>query len=161
MSSEDGDPQYLLTPVKIGTQAWHMYHEIARTSLFANEKREYYRTLRSFADVYARHKPLLLSFNGKARATGALEDIGNASAALRMVAVHRRYQGHGHGRMLGSLLIEFAKTQGFQRLCVNAAPDAVGYYASLGFKPETWSKAEYESFRQSRAMPVQMVKDLD
>jgi GNAT superfamily N-acetyltransferase len=163
MSKENGqaDGHYELAPVAENTAAWNSYHEIARTSLFGNEKSEYYSALKLFDSYYAKMTPFLLSFNGEAVGTVALDELGDGNAAMRMVAVEKAHQGQGHGRALGSLFIEFARSHGIKRLCVNAGSEAVGYYASLGFTPETWSCEEDESFRKSGGvMPVQMIRDI-
>jgi ribosomal protein S18 acetylase RimI-like enzyme len=154
------DGHYQLAPVAENTTAWNSYHEIARTSLFKNNKSEYYTALKILDSYYAKMTPLLLSFNGEAMGTVALDELGDGRAAMRMVAVEKSHHGRGHGRALGSLLMEFARSHGIKRLCVNAGSDAVGYYTSLGFTPETWSRDEYESFRESGVMPVQMVRDI-
>ena len=151
---------YELEPVAVNTAAWDSYHEIARTSLFKNEKSEYYSALKLLNSYYAKMTPLLLSFNGEAIGTVALDELGDGRAAMRMVAVDESHQGKGHGRALGSLLVEFARSHGIKRLCVNADRDKVGYYSSLGFAPETWSREENENLRKGGVMPVQMVRDI-
>jgi hypothetical protein len=56
--------------------------------------------------------------------------------------------------------VDFAKSHGIKRLCVNADFNAVGYYTSLGFIPQTWSQDEYETARKSGVTPIQMVRDV-
>ena len=151
---------YELEPVAASTPAWKSYHEIARTALFRNDEGEYYSALEFMAPYYDRMTPLLLSFNGEAIGTVALDKLGDDTAAMRMVAVEKTHQGQGHGRALGSLLIEFAKSYGIKKLCVNADSEAVGYYGSLGFAPETWSPDESEALRKNGATSIQMVKNI-
>jgi N-acetylglutamate synthase-like GNAT family acetyltransferase len=157
---ESGSGAHTLVPVENGTKAWHVFNEIARTSLFKNKKKQYYRDLKYFEEEANKRMDFLLSFNAKALGTIALEALEEGSAAIRMVAIHHRYQGRGHGIALGILVEEFAKAHGMKRLCVNADPVAIGYYRRLGFAPEVWSKDELESFCQSRVLPIQMVKNL-
>lgn len=84
-------------------------------------------------------------------------DKDTMEAALRRVAACKKFQGQGHGRVLGTLVEEFAKQYGVDKVCLNADKEAAGYYASLGFKPELWSREEYESCRDSRVMLIQIV----
>jgi N-acetylglutamate synthase-like GNAT family acetyltransferase len=161
MSSEHARSSYALSPVAADTPAWNDYHEIARTSLFKSDRNEYYDALKMLDSYYAKMTPLLLSFNGEAIGTVALDRLADGKAALRMVAVEQAHQGQGHGRvLLGSLLTEFARSQGITQLCVNADANAIGYYSSLGFTPGTWSGQENENLRKNNANAIQMVRDI-
>jgi N-acetylglutamate synthase-like GNAT family acetyltransferase len=95
------------------------------------------------ADEYktANH-PLLLKLNGRAIGTVRLDDFGNGTGAIRLVAIESEFQRQGHGRVLSDLVEKYARRLGIKTLYVNAAPEAVGYYAKLGWTPEIWDKAE-------------------
>ena len=58
---------------------------------------------------------------------------------LARLAVDERFQGHGIGRLLLRAMLELALEMrdrvGCISVVVDAKPDAVTYYSSLGFKP--------------------------
>jgi GNAT superfamily N-acetyltransferase len=58
---------------------------------------------------------------------------------LARLAVDERYQGHGIGRLLLRVMLELALDMrdrvGCIGIVVDAKPDAIAFYSSLGFKP--------------------------
>lgn len=103
---------------------------------------------------------LLLLFNNLPIAVTNIDAISSEDAVMRAVAVHYSSHGEGHGRALIKLAGEFARDTGAARLCVNADPKAVAFYASCGFKPNIWSNYENERYRLNTATvaPIQMTK---
>ncbi|TPL14814.1 GNAT family N-acetyltransferase [Mesorhizobium sp. B2-4-9] len=134
-----------------------------RTALFYQDEDEY---VAESVDAHfaqpARRTALLLEADGEAVAVVTLDDLGDGSGAIRGVAVRSDRQGKGIGRVLGRLVESFAKTQGIGRMCVNADPEAVGYYSAMGFVPDVWGEIELADYRAGRAWPapVQMTKAL-
>ncbi|MFL5020302.1 MAG: GNAT family N-acetyltransferase [Rhizobium sp.] len=59
--------------------------------------------------------------------------MDDAAACVRTVAIRAESQAKGYGRMLMAGLEKFASRQGVERLVVNAARDAVGFYGALGW----------------------------
>jgi N-acetylglutamate synthase-like GNAT family acetyltransferase len=59
--------------------------------------------------------------------------MDDAAACVRTVAIRAECQGKGYGRMLMTGLEKFASQHGVERLVVNAARDAVGFYGALGW----------------------------
>lgn len=57
----------------------------------------------------------------------------------------------GHGRVLPDFIDNCAQHPRILTLCMNAAPEAVGYYEKLGWGPEIWDKAELG--RHCRGVP--------
>jgi N-acetylglutamate synthase-like GNAT family acetyltransferase len=120
---------------------WHEYHSIRRKVLWEHRGLSNYDE--NHADEYnPSNHALLLRFNGRAIGTVRLDDFGNGTGAVRLVAIAPEFQGQGHGRALSDFIENYARRLGIQSLYVNAAPEAVGYYQRLGWKPEIWDKAE-------------------
>jgi hypothetical protein len=44
--------------------------------------------------------------------------------------------------VLAAFVEEYARRLGLATLLVNAAPDAIGYYEKIGWKPFVWNAAE-------------------
>lgn len=55
---------------------------------------------------------------------------------VSMLFVKGEYQGQGVGSMLLAQAEQLGRQHGAQRLTVNAAPSAVGFYANRGFVPQ-------------------------
>lgn len=139
------DDQYELVRVESGSEDWVKFHHIQRTALFRQEVSEYER---EFNDTFfcrpANRSWLLLKWQGVAVGITTLDHFDDSTAATRAVAIADEFQGKGHGRALGLLTQEFARSQGVKSLCVNAGDHAVEFYRRLGFEKETWDLNEYE-----------------
>ena len=152
-----------LNAVNEKTALQREFHEICRVSLFKQTEDEYIpEIVDSYYPQPAQRTELLLSFNHTSIGTIAIDDFGNGKAALRMVAIHPEHQRLGHGRMLLNLAEDFASERGIGQLCVNANPDAAGFYGALGFTEGIWSEKEQADCRTKSAQQpvVQMFKDL-
>jgi N-acetylglutamate synthase-like GNAT family acetyltransferase len=120
---------------------WREYHSIRRRVLWERRGRTNYDD--NHADEYSvANHPLLLRWTGRAIGTVRLDNFGNGTGAVRLVAIEPDLQRQGHGRVLSDCVENYARRQGIQILYVNAAPEAVGYYETLGWKPELWGEAE-------------------
>ncbi len=120
---------------------WYEYHSIRRRVLW--ERRGLTNYDETHADEYSTaNHPLLLRLSGRAIGTVRIDDFGNGTGAVRLVAIEPELQGQGHGRVLSTFVENYARRLGILTLYVNAAPEAVGYYAKLGWTPEIWDKAE-------------------
>jgi N-acetylglutamate synthase-like GNAT family acetyltransferase len=120
---------------------WHDYHSLRRQVLWEGRGRSGYDE--NHPDEYrpANH-PLLLKLDGRSIGTIRLDDFGNGTGAVRLVAIAPDMQRHGHGRVLATLVEDYARRLGLKRLYVNAAPEAVGYYEKLGWRACIWNEAE-------------------
>jgi N-acetylglutamate synthase-like GNAT family acetyltransferase len=136
---------------------WEQYHRIRREELFE---------VRGLTGVYnANHPdehmssniPLLLKFNGRAIGTTRLDVRQYGTAIIRLVAVIKLEQRRGHGRELARLVENFARHAGVKKLLVNAVPDAIGYYAKIGYVREVWDGNDRSSLA---AGAIQMSKML-
>lgn len=136
-------------------EEWHAFHEIQRVELFKQEVSEY---TPEFHDNYfckpAERSQLLLKFQGKSVGVTTLDIFDDMSAATRVVAIDNKFQGAGHGKVLGEMVREFARKKGVEMLCVNADPDKVGYYQSLGFEKENWDMSEFDDIPNPKAIQM-------
>ncbi|HEV7278544.1 MAG TPA: GNAT family N-acetyltransferase [Devosiaceae bacterium] len=136
---------------------WRAFHDIREAVLFIGRGR---------IGVYDRNHPhdrapqnqcLLLKLDGRPVGTVRLDDFGDGSGCLRLVAVTEREQRRGHGRALSDLCDARMRALGFHTLKVNAAPEAVGFYEKLGWKRQLWDATELAGIAGDC---VQMVKGL-
>ena len=120
---------------------WHEYHSIRRKVLW--ERRGFSNYDENHADEYSpANHPLLLRLNGRPIGTVRLDEFGNGTGAIRLVAIEPEFQGQGHGRVLSDFIENYARRLDIQALYVNAAPESIGYYGKLGWRPEIWDEAE-------------------
>jgi N-acetylglutamate synthase-like GNAT family acetyltransferase len=120
---------------------WQDYHSIRRRVLW--EQRGLTNYDEAHEDEYKPgNYPLLLKRNGRAIGTVRLDDFGNGSGAVRLVAIEPELQRQGHGRVLSEHVENYAHRLGIKKLYVNAVPEAIGFYDKLGWKPEPWGKDE-------------------
>jgi GNAT superfamily N-acetyltransferase len=98
--------------------------------------------------------PLLLFLEDKPIGAIQVDDLDNASAALRLVAIDPDCQGHGHGRVMLEEAEEYARALGCKKAVVYATPEAAGFYAQVGYDEEDWDPVCLGGI-------VQMLKNLD
>jgi len=121
---------------------WRAFHEIRETVLWtARGKIGYDRRHVDDFEVPA-NQPLLLKDDARPVGVVRLDDFGDGTGAVRLVAVVSDVQGSGHGRALSNLWDARARDKGFHTLYVNAAPDAVGFYEKMGWERFVWDEAE-------------------
>ena len=83
-----------------------------------------------------------------------VEDLRNAAAALRLVAIDPAWQARGHGRALLDRAEKYARDLGCRKAVVYATPEAAGFYANAGYDEENWDETSVGGI-------VQMLKNLD
>jgi len=76
--------------------------------------------------------------DGDLLGTLRVDFLDNETAALRLVAVEPRLQGSGIGRKMIAAAERFISGAGRGRVVTNAAIDAVGFYARLGYEEGPW-----------------------
>lgn len=76
---------------------------------------------------------MLLKCEGAPIGTVRLDDSGDGTGCVRLVAITRAQQRRGHGRELGRLVEGFARSIGIRTLHLNAAPEAVGFHEKNGW----------------------------
>jgi N-acetylglutamate synthase-like GNAT family acetyltransferase len=116
---------------------WEALHNLRRSELFARREGVTYEADHP-DDRAPNHFPLVLKFQNQHIGTARLDLFEKGGAAIRLVAIARREQRKGHGRVMEQLFEEFARSQGVSKIFVNAHSSAVGYYERLGFVHEDW-----------------------
>ncbi len=121
---------------------WQAFHDIRRTELFERKGRHGVYDPNHPHDRDPRNEPLLLRLGGRPVGTVRLDNFGDGTGCVRMVAVIEVEQGRGHGRELSRLVDELARSLGIHTLYVNAAPEAVGFYEKGGWVRHVWDPVE-------------------
>jgi GNAT superfamily N-acetyltransferase len=121
---------------------WRVFHEIRRKVLFEGRHRDVVYDENHPHDRAPNNQPLLLKLDGQPLGTVRLDDFGNGTGCVRLVAIIQAEQGRGHGRELGRLVDELARSIGIHTLYVNAAPEAVGFYEKGGWVRHVWDPVE-------------------
>jgi N-acetylglutamate synthase-like GNAT family acetyltransferase len=128
--------------VRVDTEGdWNEYHSIRRKVLWEGRGQSGYDDRHADEYIVSNH-PLLLRLNGRAIGTTRLDDFGNGTGAVRLVAIATDVQRKGHGRALSALVEDYARNLGLTLLFVNAVPEAIGYYKKMGFEFYDWNEAE-------------------
>jgi N-acetylglutamate synthase-like GNAT family acetyltransferase len=136
---------------------WRAFHDIREAVLFLGRHREIAYNRNHPDDHLPVNQPLLLKLDGVPVGTLRLDNFGNGTGCLRLVAIAAGEQGRGHGRMLSELCEAKARAAGLHTLFVNSAPEAVGYYEKMGWERFVWDSSELVGLA---ADCVQMVKRL-
>jgi GNAT superfamily N-acetyltransferase len=146
MSSSSSHTEYCyrLDPPRCA-QDWQAYHGI---------RRKVFHLPRPEEDIRPGTHPLLLWRDDEPIGAIQVDDLDNAAAALRLVAIDPAHQGDGHGRVMLQHAEEFAKNLGCRRAVVYATPEAAGFYAQAGYDEEDWDDVCLGGI-------VQMLKQLD
>ena len=98
---------------------WLSYHAIRRDVLWEARGLTGYDDKRPEERLPNRY-PLLLKLDNRAIGTTRLDDRGDDTGIVRLVAIRRDVQRQGHGRKLGAMVDEFAVKLGLHTLFVNA-----------------------------------------
>jgi GNAT superfamily N-acetyltransferase len=136
---------------------WDVYHSIRRNELFeARGRLGIYDA--NYPDEYLpNHFPLLLRWEGRGIGTTRLDVRDGGLAVVRLVAITRRLQRKGHGRVLAERVEAFAREKRVTKLVLNAAASAVGFYERIGFVPESWDPSELVGWNMDS---IQMAKSM-
>ena len=120
----------LITPAD--DTEWRAYHDIRRRVLFeARGQFGVYQEDRPDERAVGNH-PKLLLYGGEPIGVVRI-DVDAITAICRRVAIRPDVQRLGHGRVLLSLVQQFARDKGCGLLASYVAPDAVGFYERCGF----------------------------
>jgi predicted GNAT family N-acyltransferase len=77
-----------------------------------------------------------ISEEGEIVATARLIDKGEGTGKVGRVAVLKEYRGQGVGALLMRYVEEYARTQGFRKLALDAQMTALPFYERLGYTAE-------------------------
>ena len=129
-SSHDMKDYELITPAD-GAE-WRAYHAIRRRVLFeARGQFGVYQEDRPDETSPGRY-PKLLRYRGEPVGVVRI-DVDATTAICRRVAIRSDVQRLGHGRVLLSLVQQFARDKGCAQIASHVARDAVEFYERCGF----------------------------
>ncbi|UVK39984.1 GNAT family N-acetyltransferase [Mesorhizobium sp. AR10] len=111
---------------------WAAYHRIRKSVLWEGRGLDGYDE-RHPDDRLAGNHPLLLMRDGAPVGTARLDVAGPRLGIVRLVAIEPNLQRRGLGRILMQEVENYARGFGLERLEVNAAKEAEGFYQSLGW----------------------------
>ncbi len=111
---------------------WAAYHRIRKRVLWENRGLDGYDEQHPDDRLTSNH-PLLLMHDGKPVGTARLDVAGPRLGVVRLVAIKPNLQRRGLGRILMQEVESYARHVGLERLEVNAAKEAEGFYQSLGW----------------------------
>jgi GNAT superfamily N-acetyltransferase len=132
---------YRLSPPATPAE-WQAFHDIRRAELFERRGRHGIYDASHPDDADPKNRPLLLSLDGEPLGTVRLDNFGDGTGCIRLVAVTAAEQGRGHGRVLQRMVEKIARGLGMHTLYVNAAPSALGFYEKLGWERHVWDAEE-------------------
>jgi GNAT superfamily N-acetyltransferase len=124
---------------------WQAYHGI---------RRKVFHLPRPDEPISPDCHPLVLFLENQPIGAIQVDDLRNAAAALRLVAIDPAFQGGGHGRAMLERAEQFARDLGCSKAVVYATPEAAGFYQTAGYDEEDWDAI-------CMAGIVQMLKKLD
>lgn len=125
-----------------GEEDWRAFHEIRRKELFEGRLRGVPYNGSHPGDEAPGNHPLLLKLDNRPVGTVRLDDFGDGTGCIRLVAIAAADQGRGHGRQLEAMLAEYARGLGIRTLFINSAPEAVGFYEKAGWTRYVWRPEE-------------------
>ena len=136
---------------------WEAMHRIRLEVLFTPERHPGLVYDRAHPhDTEPTHSKFVFMHDGVPIGTTRLDPRGEGGI-VRLVAIVPPLQRQGHGSVLETLLIDYARARGMKRLWLNAARDAVGFYEKLGWTAEVWDEVELATFAHNC---VQMTKPI-
>lgn len=126
----------------VDEEDWRIFHDIRCKVLFEGRHKDTAYNENHPDDRVPNNHPLLLRLGGRPLGTVRLDDFGDGTGCVRLVAVTRAEQGRGDGRELGRLVEAFARSLGIHTLYLNSAPEAVGFYKKSGWVRNEWDPTE-------------------
>ena len=112
-------------------QDWQAYHGI---------RRRVFHLPRPVEEISPDCHALLLFLEDQPIGAIQVDDLRNAAAALRLVAIDPPFQGGGHGRAMLERAEQYVRALGCSRAVVYATPEAAGFYQSAGYDEEDWDE---------------------
>ena len=135
---------------------WSAMHAIRRAVLFAPDRHAIPYDENHPDDRADGNTPFLLFENDVPVGVARLDARGDIGI-VRLVAIVARRQRTGLGRAMDAALVAEARRRGIRLLRVNAAADAVGFYAKTGWRKADWNPAELTGLARDA---VQMEKSI-
>jgi N-acetylglutamate synthase-like GNAT family acetyltransferase len=138
-----------------GPEDWQAFHDIREAVLFRARHPGVVYDRNHPDDFTPANRPLLFKRDRRPIGTIRLDDFGNGTGAVRLVAIAKTEQGKGHGRIMDRMCVDLARRLGMHTLFVNAVPESVGFYEKTGWEIFSWNPDELVSIA---ACCVQMRK---
>ena len=153
VTMQNADMKYQFADVT-SDEDWLARHAIRRDVLWTARGRQNYDG--RHADEYLRtNHPLLLKFEDRPVGTTRLDERGDGTGVVRLVAIREQSQQQGHGRQLGLMVEARARQLGLTTLYVNAVSNAAGFYRKTGWDDFSWDPTE---LTETFAVCIQMRK---
>lgn len=121
---------------------WQALHDIREAELFRARHHDVVYDRKHPDDFTPYNQPLLFKRDGRPIGTIRLDDFGDGTGAVRLVAITRSEQGKGHGRAMAEMCDAIARRLGMSMLYVNAAPEALAFYEHTGWERHAWNAQE-------------------
>jgi N-acetylglutamate synthase-like GNAT family acetyltransferase len=135
---------------------WQVYHAIRRSSLWEERGLDGYDDARP-QEHFTHHHALLLKLDEEGIGTTRLDDLRDGTGIVRLVAITAPLRRLGHGRVLVTMVEDYARKIELGRLYVSAASDAEGFYTATGWTRLTTEAPELLGYAESCA---QMTKSI-
>ena len=132
-------------------EEWRALHSIRRKVLFENRGKGDTYIENHPDDFKSSHHPLIFLHSGTVIGVIRVE-VSAKVAWFRRVAIREDLQRLGHGRILLRLAEAFAKAEGCDEICSNAAVDAVGFYECCGYASEHSESSPANSVRVLKSL---------
>lgn len=132
-----------------GKADWAAYHAIRRSvDLEADGEDE----LKD--ELAPGHYPLLLWLRDTPVGAIRIDSLNDGEAvAFRLVSIHPKFQGQGHGRVLLREAEAFARDLGCRKAVIYSTMDAAGFYETVGYAEDLFDEQYFGGV-------VQMAKPL-
>ncbi len=117
------------------------YHAIRKAELFAPRGKAAIYQVEHPDESKAGHYPMAFACGSDVVGVVRLDLLSSPiiqMAAIRLVAIDKSAQGHGHGRALINEVEWLARNMRVTLLVMNANVTALGFYTKLGYQPCTW-----------------------
>jgi GNAT superfamily N-acetyltransferase len=112
-------------------QDWHAYHGI---------RRKVFHLPRPEEPMSPECHPLLLFLEDHPIGAIQVDELRDAAAALRLVAIDPAWQGGGHGRAMIARAEQYVRDLGCEKAVVYSTPEAAGFYQTVGYDEEDWDE---------------------
>jgi GNAT superfamily N-acetyltransferase len=131
------DRRYALKPAQ-SAEDWGAYHAIRRDSIFAVLLPAEHYDGNHPDEFKPGNLPHVLWSNDEIVGTVRIDLIDDIQAGLRLIAIRKDRQRHGHGAMLLRLAEQAALGLGRMEVVINAHPTSLEFYLANGYVEGDW-----------------------
>lgn len=119
---------------------WAAYHSIRRSVDFESDDVSEQDRAEELAPG---NYPLVLWLDDQPVGAIRIDSLDNGGAAFRLVAIHPKAQGQGHGRVLLREAEDFARDLGCRQAVIYSTVEAAGFYQAAGYAEDTWDETYF------------------